>query len=230
MGGLYLNKTDTHSNTVALNVSPPPASSLHISFLWWSTHSHAHQRDREATSPWPSTRRISVNVYMLRSMYECYRLNLHVGSCDPPPPATTVPNSAVHQNTRAVQHLQSNHLKPAPSSALTSIWTWLAEALLVCVCACGNKWVYSSSIYLVKQPILLPKLVRDYLFVTLATPSSCFTFSALGALLREGEKAVIDRATVAKWKHGHWRTTRNKDLLSWTSQVHLGYRCVGLFW
>lgn len=52
-----------------------------------------------------------------------------------------------------------------------------------------------------KQPILLPKLVRDYLFVTLATPSSCFTFSALGALLREGEKAVIDRATqVAKMK------------------------------
>lgn len=43
-------------------------------------------------------------------------------------------------------------------------------------------WLQSSSIYLVKQPVLLPKLVRDSLiFVTLSTPSSCFTFSALGS-------------------------------------------------
>lgn len=63
------------------------------------------------------------------------------------------------------------------------------------VCVCGSTWFESSSIYLVKQPILLPKLVRDYLFVTFSTPSSCFTFSALEKLLREGEKAVTDRAT-----------------------------------
>lgn len=56
----------------------------------------------------------------------------------------------------------------------------------------------SSSIFLLKQPILLPKLVRDslYLFVTLSTPSSCFIFSALGELgelLREGETGVIHK-------------------------------------
>lgn len=156
-----------------------------------------------------------------------YRLNLHVGSCDP-----TVHDGAVHQNTSqmcstsraTVSRLrQAQHQQASEGAWPKPCW---------CVCACGNIWFDSSSIYLVKQPILLPKLVRDYLFVTLATPSSCFTFSALGALLREGEKAVIDRATqVAKWKHVHWRTTRNKeDLLSWTSLVHLGYRCVGLFW
>lgn len=228
MGGLYLNKTDTpaqqHGGSERLSATS--IVSPYIVPLMIDPLSCTSEGQRSHLAMALNAQDISKRIYA--------EINVWVLPIKPtrgimwPPPSRD--NSAVHQNTRAVQHLQSNHLKPAPSSALTSIWTWLAEALLVCVCACGNKWVYSSSIYLVKQPILLPKLVRDYLFVTLATPSSCFTFSALGALLREGEKAVIDRATVAKWKHGHWRTTRNKDLLSWTSQVHLGYRCVGLFW
>lgn len=186
-----------------------------------------HQRDTEATSSWPSTYMCRDKRWCIVSLHEW--LNLHVGSCDPPSHDNSTSQRRAPEHKTGVQHLQSNHLKPAPSSAWTGIWRCLAGALLVCVCVCGNKWFYSSSIYLVKQPILLPKLVRDYLFVTLATPSSCFTFSALGALLREGEKAVIDRATQeAEWKHVHWRTTRNKeDLLS--SQVPLGYRCVGLY-
>lgn len=70
----------------------------------------------------------------------------------------------------------------------------LQSPAFVCVRVGANDFK-SSSVYLVKQPILLPKLVRDYLFVTFSTPSSCFTFSALEELLREGEKAVTDRAT-----------------------------------